>query len=103
VACEQPPPPLLGGPDGPAPVIDSCADAGETIASATVPKVNRNLRSSRILVSMAPGPERPDAAKGDQRSPDAMDLRLDIRVIRFPGEQCGEDAGTVGKSLHQGC
>jgi hypothetical protein len=36
---------------------------------------------------MTSGPERPDAAKGDQRSPDAMDLRLGIRVARFPGEQ----------------
>jgi hypothetical protein len=35
---------------------------------------------------MASGPERPDAAKGDQRSPDAMDLVLGIRVARFPGE-----------------
>jgi hypothetical protein len=40
-------------------------------------------------VSMAPGPERPDAAKGDQRSPDAMDLRLGIRVVRFRANNAG--------------
>jgi hypothetical protein len=40
-------------------------------------------------VSMAPGPERPDAAKGDQRSPDAMDLRLGIRVVRFRANNGG--------------
>jgi len=40
---------------------------------------------------MTSGPERPDAEKGDQRSPDAMDLGLGIRVVRFPGEQCGQD------------
>jgi hypothetical protein len=33
----------------------------------------RNVRSLRIEVSMTSGPERPDAEKGDQRSPDAMD------------------------------
>jgi hypothetical protein len=38
---------------------------------------------------MASGPERPDAAKGDQRSPDAMDLRLGIRVIRFRANNAG--------------
>jgi hypothetical protein len=42
---------------------------------------------------MAPGPERPDAAKGDQRSPDAMDLELGIRVARLPDEQCGDHVG----------
>jgi hypothetical protein len=38
------------------------------------------------MVSMASGPERPDA-------PDAMDLGLGIRVVRFPGEQCGHHGG----------
>ena len=34
--------------------------------------------------SSTPGPERPDAAKGDQRSPDAMDQGFGgIRVVRF--------------------
>jgi hypothetical protein len=50
---------------------------------------------------MAPGPERPDAAKGDQRSPDAMDLRLGIRVVRFPGEQCGHDAVASSRELNR--
>jgi hypothetical protein len=41
---------------------------------------------------MTSGPERPDAEKGDQRSPDAMDSKFaGIRVARFPGEQCGDD------------
>jgi hypothetical protein len=52
-----------------------------------------------MSVSMTSGPERPDAVKGDRegiataspRSPDAMDLELGIRVVRFPGEQCGQD------------
>jgi len=43
------------------------------------------------MVSMASDPERPDAAKGDQRSPDAMDLRCaGIRVASFPGRQYGD-------------
>ena len=57
----QQPPPMNGR------VI--CAETGETIAPSS--KIE-SLRI-RIVVSMAPGPERPDAAKGDQRSPDAMD------------------------------
>jgi hypothetical protein len=50
---------------------------------------------------MAPGPERPDAAKGDQRSPVALDLRWGIRVARSPAEQCGHDAIIVTRSPHQ--
>jgi len=39
---------------------------------------------------MAPGPERPDAAKGDQRSPDAMDYGFGgIRVVRFRANNAG--------------
>jgi hypothetical protein len=39
--------------------------------------------SAMIVVSMASGPKRPDAARVIRRSPDAMDLRLGIRVVRF--------------------
>jgi hypothetical protein len=38
----------------------------------------------------------------DQRSPDAMDLKLGIRVARLPDEQCGHDAVIVPQSPHQG-
>lgn len=54
----------------------------------------KQLTNACKLDSMASGPERPDAARGDQRSPDAMGLKLGgIRVIRFPGEQCGHHRG----------
>lgn len=41
------------------------------------------VRISLIGYPMAPGPERHDATKGDQRSPDAMDLEDGLRVARF--------------------
>lgn len=53
------------------------------------------------MVSMAPGPERPDAGKGDQRSPGTMDL-----LIRYPRgplswwvDGRSDEAGTV--ATHQ--
>jgi hypothetical protein len=53
----------------------SLAHSQLTIAASAI----QSVRSLRIMRS---GPERPDAAKGDQRSPDAMDLRLGIRAGR---------------------
>jgi hypothetical protein len=44
---------------------------------------------------MASGPERPDAVKGDQGSPDAMDFKSGIRVIRLQGEQSGHHVCVV--------
>jgi hypothetical protein len=52
---------------------------------------------------MTSGPKRRDAAKGDQRSPDAMDLKLaGIRVARFPGEQCGHHGRWGIAATHRG-
>jgi hypothetical protein len=52
---------------------------------------------------MTSGPKRRDAAKGDQRSPEAMDLKLaGIRVARFPGEQCGHHGRWGIAATHRG-
>jgi hypothetical protein len=68
VEVVQPPPPL----EAPlsTPIIDICAGAALVHSN---PMIAKSVRSLRIEVSMTSGPERPDAAKGDQRSPDAMD------------------------------
>jgi hypothetical protein len=49
----------------------------------------------RIMVSITSGPERPDAAKGDQRSPDAMDLDWASASLAFRTN----NAGIMGLSL----
>src|SRR5262245_49909370 len=58
-----------------------CTSAADPEAGCRI-RIDRRQESQREKekaeelsqgVSMAPGPERPDAAKGDQRSPDAMD------------------------------
>jgi hypothetical protein len=51
----------------------SCAEQGAMNAKEIEASAIQSVRSLRIVVSMTSGPERPDAAKGDQRSPDAMD------------------------------
>jgi hypothetical protein len=54
------------------------------------------------MVSMTSGPERPDAAKGDQRSPDAMDLKLaGIRVVRFRANNAERMKDGVRSATHR--
>jgi hypothetical protein len=48
-----------------------------------------------MLVSTTSGPERPDAAKGDQRSPDAMDFDWASASLAFRTN----NAGIMGLSL----
>jgi hypothetical protein len=72
------PPAGLNIPEMPAPIMVSSASAAVESAGAS-----GAIRSLRIVVSKTPGPERPDAAKGDQRSPDAMDFGLASASFAF--------------------
>ena len=57
---------------------------------------------------MTSSPERPDAARGDQRSPDAMDLELDIRVATLFGRamgiigECGWSRNALTRAAEEG-
>ena len=68
-----------------------CDQIRIVITSSNCAEPNYNRKESAYKRSLgAPGPERPDAAKGDQEITGRLKFKnLDIRVVRFPGEQCG--------------
>jgi hypothetical protein len=84
-------------------VTNSPADTvtSETFTSSIAASAIQSVRSLRIVVSMTSGPERPDAAKGDQRSPDVMDLRMASASFAFRANNAEimRGAGTVATYL----
>jgi hypothetical protein len=53
------------------------------------------------VVSMTSGPERPDAAKGDQKIAGRHGFEIGHPRRSLPGEQCGNHECVVEFCLHQ--
>jgi hypothetical protein len=82
-----------GAPVLPAPfsIIDP-EEAGEHTPKAIAPGAIKNVRSFRIVVYMAPGPERPDAARSNQNFAGRHAFGWASASLAFPVEQCADRA-----------